>query len=451
MANPDDEPMWAADCLVAPTPGPAITIPATANEFSIKGNHLTLVKGNQFNGHNRTDPHKHIHEFLGNGRHALKMDARYKEIKSCSECNNCEGNHSIADCNNDDTPMSREEEAKFMQPFRRTRFYNDYRDRDSNRDNLHSSERSYYNRDYYRPNTDDKPDLQKQLSGFIKAQQSTNLFFKEIFLDLNTKLEATTKNHQASIHNLEAKYDRLANKQSARPLGSLLSNTQPNPKGSSSKPYQPPQTQNEYVNAISTRSGMPNYGKFLKELVSNRHNLEQISSTFLSDESFTIIQNKVPPKLGDSGSFLITFEVGKFTFPMDFVILKIEEDRKVSLILGRPFLLTADVVIRVKQKQLYLRVGSKRMVFSIDSAMKHSYSNDDTCFNIDVIDEILEEDFNTLLDEGSKILYSIEGTPLEDKLFAEFDEFITMNIKENTKPKINEEEITFEKIKFDTG
>ncbi|GJY90872.1 hypothetical protein Tco_0506068 [Tanacetum coccineum] len=61
----DDEPMWAADRVVAPTPGSAITIPETANEFAIKGNHLTLVKGNQFDGRTKTDPHKHIHEFLG--------------------------------------------------------------------------------------------------------------------------------------------------------------------------------------------------------------------------------------------------------------------------------------------------------------------------------------------------------------------------------------------------
>ncbi|GJV23159.1 hypothetical protein Tco_1375854 [Tanacetum coccineum] len=33
----DDEPMWAADRVVAPTPGFAITIPETANEFAIKG------------------------------------------------------------------------------------------------------------------------------------------------------------------------------------------------------------------------------------------------------------------------------------------------------------------------------------------------------------------------------------------------------------------------------
>ncbi|GJU43503.1 hypothetical protein Tco_1200769 [Tanacetum coccineum] len=60
----DDEPMWAADRVVAPTPSSAITIPETATEFAIKGNHFTLVKGNQFDGRTKTDPHKHIHEFL---------------------------------------------------------------------------------------------------------------------------------------------------------------------------------------------------------------------------------------------------------------------------------------------------------------------------------------------------------------------------------------------------
>ncbi|GJS97087.1 reverse transcriptase domain-containing protein [Tanacetum coccineum] len=128
-------------------------------------------------------------------------------------------------------------------------------------------------------------------------------------------------------------------------------------------------------------------------------------------------------------------EVGKFTFPADFVILKIEEDSKVPLITGRPFLYTADVVIRVKQKQLNLGVRTERIIFNIDSAIKHSYSNDDTCFSIDVIDEILEEDFDALLDEGSEILYSIEGTILEEKLFVEFDEFMAMTADENSESK----------------
>ncbi|GJX86297.1 ribonuclease H-like domain-containing protein [Tanacetum coccineum] len=60
----DDEPMWVADRVVALTPGSAITIPITANEFAIKGNHLTIIKGNQFDGRIKTDPHKHINEFL---------------------------------------------------------------------------------------------------------------------------------------------------------------------------------------------------------------------------------------------------------------------------------------------------------------------------------------------------------------------------------------------------
>nr|GEU51049.1 hypothetical protein [Tanacetum cinerariifolium] len=38
----DDEPLWAADRVVAPTLGSAITIPETANEFAIK-EHLNLM------------------------------------------------------------------------------------------------------------------------------------------------------------------------------------------------------------------------------------------------------------------------------------------------------------------------------------------------------------------------------------------------------------------------
>nr|GEZ15283.1 reverse transcriptase domain-containing protein [Tanacetum cinerariifolium] len=60
----DDEPIWAANRVVAPTLSSAINIPETANEFAIKGNHLTLVKGNQFDGRTKTNPHKHIYEFL---------------------------------------------------------------------------------------------------------------------------------------------------------------------------------------------------------------------------------------------------------------------------------------------------------------------------------------------------------------------------------------------------
>ncbi|GJT99660.1 reverse transcriptase domain-containing protein [Tanacetum coccineum] len=82
--------------------------------------------------------------------------------------------------------------------------------------------------------------------------------------------------------------------------------------------------------------------------------------------------------------------------------------------------------------------------------MKHSYSNDDTCFSIDGIDKILEEDFDALLDKGSEILHSIEGTILEEKLFAEFDEFMAMTADENSESESDTEEPPFEKITLNT-
>ncbi|GKC37043.1 reverse transcriptase domain-containing protein, partial [Tanacetum coccineum] len=74
--------------------------------------------------------------------------------------------------------------------------------------------------------------------------------------------------------------------------------------------------------------------------------------------------------------------------------------------------------------------------------------NDPT--SIDVIDEILEEDFDALLDEGSKILHSIEGTLLEEEIFAEFDEFMAMTINENSNSESDTEDPPFEKITINT-
>ncbi|GKA64939.1 hypothetical protein Tco_0764646 [Tanacetum coccineum] len=90
------------------------------------------------------------------------------------------------------------------------------------------------------------------------------------------------------------------------------------------------------------------------------------------------------------------------------------------------------------------------MTFNIDSARKHSYSNDDTYFSIDVIDDILEEEFDDLLEEESKILYSIEGTIVEEEIFSEFDEFIAMVSNENYDSESDEEVPKFEKITINT-
>nr|GEZ31694.1 reverse transcriptase domain-containing protein [Tanacetum cinerariifolium] len=71
-------------------------------------------------------------------------------------------------------------------------------------------------------------------------------------------IEQGQKNHQAAIQDLETKFGRLSDQFSTRPTGSLLSNTQTNPKPSprNDKPYLPPSPRNEHVNAVFTRSGL---------------------------------------------------------------------------------------------------------------------------------------------------------------------------------------------------
>ncbi|GJU15404.1 reverse transcriptase domain-containing protein [Tanacetum coccineum] len=195
------------------------------------------------------------------------------------------------------------------------------------------------------------------------------------------------------------------------------------------------------VPLVNVLAGMPNYGKFLKELVSNKHKIEQISAAFLSDKSSVILQNKVPPKLGDPESFLIPCNINK-AFSCNALA-----DLGASINLMPYYLyakLSLETLKPAKMGQLNLGVGTERMIFHINSAMKHSYSNDDTCFSIDVIDKILEEDFDSLLDEGSR------GTILEKKLFAEFDEFMAMTTDENSESKSDTEEPPFEKITFNT-
>nr|GEX27300.1 reverse transcriptase domain-containing protein [Tanacetum cinerariifolium] len=233
--------MWAADGVVALTPGFAITLPESANVFAIKAYQLledkVLLKLD-WAKNQKSKPLKRTVAFAGEGPSntdtdkiiaimdamTMKMDAQYKELNSNPK-------PLASDQDDDNIPMSWEEEVKFMQTFQKTRFYNNYCGHDSNRDNWRSSGRNDYDRDNYRSNTDDKPyDLQRQFNNFMKAQQATNTFVKETFMDLKAQLKVVAKNHQAFIQKLKSMFDRLADKQSSRPSGSLHSNTQPNPR-----------------------------------------------------------------------------------------------------------------------------------------------------------------------------------------------------------------------------
>ncbi|GJY75263.1 hypothetical protein Tco_0480379 [Tanacetum coccineum] len=56
--------------------------------------------------------------------------------------------------------------------------------------------------------------------------------------------------------------------------------------------------------------------------------------------------------------------IGKFVFPVDFIILDMPKDIKVPLILERPFLSTAHAKIDVYKRKSTLRVGEERIVFT---------------------------------------------------------------------------------------
>ncbi|GJR65727.1 retrovirus-related pol polyprotein from transposon TNT 1-94 [Tanacetum coccineum] len=55
--------------------------------------------------------------------------------------------------------------------------------------------------------------------------------------------------------------------------------------------------------------------------------------------------------------------IGKFVFPIDFIIFDMPEDVKVPLILGRPFLSTAHAKIDVLKRKITLRVGDEKIIF----------------------------------------------------------------------------------------
>ncbi|GJZ18812.1 DNA-directed DNA polymerase [Tanacetum coccineum] len=175
---------------------------------------------------------------------------------------------------------------------------------------------------------------------------------------------------------------------------------------------------------------MSKYAKFLKGLLSNKTRLEEACIVTMNERYFAVLLNKLPSKERDPGSFTIPCDIGhlhidnaladlgasislmpytiyeklglgelkptrisleladrsiqyprgieedvlikidKFVLHIDFVILDMRENSKISIILGRPFLATAQAMIDVFNKKITLRVGSEEVVFDVDQSIK---------------------------------------------------------------------------------
>ena len=189
-------------------------------------------------------------------------------------------------------------------------------------------------------------------------------------------------------------------------------------------------------------SQMPLYVKFLKEILSKKRKIAEEGIVNLTATCSAIIQQKLPAKMKDPGSFTIScsigkyefkkalcysgasinlmplsmvkrlslgeltaiaitlqmadrsmaqlegiledvlVKVGKFIFPVDFVIMKMEEDTQVPLLLGRPFLSTRAALIDVQKGELTLKVGDEVVQFNRNRSLEHPNVEGDSCMAV---------------------------------------------------------------------
>ncbi|XP_047181166.1 uncharacterized protein LOC124847666 [Vigna umbellata] len=83
----------------------------------------------------------------------------------------------------------------------------------------------------------------------------------------------------------------------------------------------------------------------------------------------------------------VLVKVDKFVFPVDFVIMEMEENGDVPLILGRPFMKTARILIDVENGKLKVRVQDEEVNFDVFKAMTHP-KDDKSCFQFDMLNEV---------------------------------------------------------------
>ena len=77
--------------------------------------------------------------------------------------------------------------------------------------------------------------------------------------------------------------------------------------------------------------------------------------------------------------------MGKFIFPVDFVVMDTEEDTQVPLLLGRPFLAIGATLIDVKKGEITLRVGEEAVHFNLNKSMKRSECEITDCKTVEIV------------------------------------------------------------------
>ncbi|XP_075515881.1 uncharacterized protein LOC142550690 [Primulina tabacum] len=166
-------------------------------------------------------------------------------------------------------------------------------------------------------------------------------------------METRLQNHDAILRRLDAQMGQIANQLANRPLGTLPSDTEKNPKG---------------VNAVST------------VIKAEEEEPKRQNSTDMEAKN----DGGMKPKMKDAKEQ--NTQTTRKT--VDFVVLDMEEDREIPLILDRPFLATGRALIDVQKGELVLRLNDEKVTFNVFRSMKYPGSSD--CYRIDAIDDIVE-------------------------------------------------------------
>nr|GEV51218.1 putative reverse transcriptase domain, ribonuclease H-like domain, aspartic peptidase domain protein [Tanacetum cinerariifolium] len=174
---------------------------------------------------------------------------------------------------------------------------------------------------------------------------------------------------------------------------------------------------------------IPKFTSTFKSLFSNKEKLFELANTSLSENCSAKLS------LPDLTSIRMTLElatrsyayptgiaedvfvqVGKFTFPANFVVIDYDVDPRVPLILGRPFLRTARSLVDVHGEELILRDGDEQLIFHADSTLKHPHKHGKVSINmINFIDITCEDRFPEVLKfKKSNHPSSGSTTPLSD-------------------------------------
>ncbi|GKF66053.1 reverse transcriptase domain-containing protein, partial [Tanacetum coccineum] len=99
--------------------------------------------------------------------------------------------------------------------------------------------------------------------------------------------------------------------------------------------------------------------------------------------------------------------VGKFQFPVDFVVIDFKPDPRVPLILGRSFLKTSRALIDVYEGEITLRVGKAAITFNLDQTLRYTANyNNMTANRIDVIELACEEYSQEVQGFSDSVAYS---------------------------------------------